>query len=286
MRFLNGRAVTLTHSFTDDEETLAIPTVSVSVMANGSTTPVATGAATGPDPYSYVVPGFLPLGRYTVTWTGVNGATTVATDTTAFEVTGARLFSVSDARVSDADLGSPVDYPAAEIIRLREVVETEFEAITKRSFVTRSARVPFIYDGTDSAYLAKFDCQSLDGFTDATGVALPFTAYTLDDMGILTGLTDGPNAPALTEGARYYAVVSYGFRRAPEDVRRAALTRLRYLLAAETSGVPDRATTFISAEGGTFSLATPGKNGYRTGIPEVDATLALYRYDLAVNASG
>lgn len=273
MRFLSGRAVALTHSFTDDEETLSVPTVSVSVLAEDGTE-VASGSAT-PDVYGNdsFNAGILPLGAYTAVWTGKSGATTVAIDTSSFEVTGGNLFSVKDVRASDADLAHAVDFPASEIIPLRWVVEDEFETITGRSFTPRVTRVSFSHDGSDNTWLGKFDTTRLIALSGPDG-ALDVSDYRLGSAGLLEGLS------GLTEDAVYTATIQYGFQDAPADVRRVGMIRLRYLLAAESSGVPDRATSFVAAEGGTFTLATPGRYGYKTGIPEVDAVLSLYSYSV------
>jgi hypothetical protein len=61
---------------------------------------------------------------------------------------------------------------------------------------------------------------------------------------------------------------------------------LRSLLTAQRSGIPDRATAFVAAEGGNFTLATPGRNGYETGIPEVDATLKRWKFSVFYDVLG
>jgi hypothetical protein len=110
--------------------------------------------------------------------------------------------------------------------------------------------------------------------------SLDASGWTITDAGFL-------QAPyELTEGARYSLAVEYGLPAGLEDVKRAGLIRLRSLLTAENSGIPDRAVSFVAAEGGNFTLATAGRNGYETGIPEVDATLSRYRYRILNDVLG
>lgn len=75
-------------------------------------------------------------------------------------------------------------------------------------------------------------------------------------------------------------VIEYvaGFTQVPRDIARAGLIRLRSILAAERSAIPDRAVSFVAAEGGTYTLATPGRSGSQTGIPDVDGVLKRYSY--------
>lgn len=134
-------------------------------------------------------------------------------------------------------------------------------------------------DGTSTVFLGFFDVTTLKSITGALG-AVDVAGWSVSRNGFLL-------APyALCEGERYTVAFEYGFPSVPEDVKRAGLLRLRSLLTAERSGIPDRATAFVSAEGGNFTLATPGRNGYETGIPEVDATLGRYKYRIFYDVLG
>ncbi|WP_043466523.1 hypothetical protein [Kitasatospora sp. MBT66] len=73
--------------------------------------------------------------------------------------------------------------------------------------------------------------------------------------------------------------IEYGLYPAPPDVRRAALIRIRDVLLSDNSAIPDRAVSFQVSEMGTYQLATAGRAGFETGIPDVDATLARYTLD-------
>ncbi|WP_162625006.1 hypothetical protein [Streptomyces cadmiisoli] len=71
--------------------------------------------------------------------------------------------------------------------------------------------------------------------------------------------------------------VTYGISPPPADVKRAALLRVRDLLVSVNSGIPDRAVSFQVNDMGTYQLATAGRAGFETGLPEVDAILERYK---------
>lgn len=265
MRFVEGRTAVPGHTFEADDGTLLTPSVvTVTVTRDGSAVPVFGGAATlGAGSVYTVSMNGLPLGVYTVLWDGGTGAT----DRTAFEVVGGHLFTIAEFRASDADLTED-RFPTSAVVRLRDRVAVEFQTITGRSFVTRVERFPLlVIDGGN--VLAPMDVQSVQ-LQDSSGA--PATVYTLEQVGPFTFVEGVP-----CDGS-YTAEVRYGFPDVPEDVKGAALLRLRSLLFAERSGIPDRATSFQPADGGTYALSTPGVRGAKTGIPDVDVVLADYTY--------
>jgi hypothetical protein len=274
VRFLSGRAVTLRHTFLDDETPMVVPAVSVTVLdALGAT--VYTGSATSSGTeWSATLPA-QPEGVYTASWQ----AGTSATDAETFEVVGGYLFTLPEARGSDMDLADATRFPTAEVKHYREVVEDEFERITGRSFVPRTARVEVEADDSSTLFLGYFDVTALKAVEGPSG-SVDLTGWTVASTGFV-------RAPyELVDGDRYTVTFRYGFGQVPEDVKRAGLLRLRSLLTAERSGIPDRATAFVAAEGGNFTLATPGRNGYETGIPEVDAALTRYKYRIFYDVLG
>jgi hypothetical protein len=253
---------------------MVVPAVLVTVRSMTGET-VYTGSATSSgDEWSTTVPA-LPQGVYTVSWV----AGTTATDVTRFEVVGGFLFTIPEARGSDVDLADKDRFPTAEVRHYREVVEDEFEVITGRSFVPRVTRVEVEADGTRSLYLGYLDVATVTAIDGPSG-AVDVSGWGVDALGFL-------RAPyELPDGDRYTVTFTYGFVQVPEDVRRAGLLRLRSFLTAERSGIPDRATSFVAAEGGNFTLATAGRNGSETGLPEVDATLKRYRFGIFYDVFG
>lgn len=274
MRFLSGRPVTLAYEFLDDETPIVVPAVTVTVRDAAGESVYTCSAEQAGDAWSVGLPP-LPTGLYAVEW----HAADVATDRTSFEVVGAFLFTVPEARNSDVDLADARRFPASDIRGYREVVEEEFETITGRSFVPRMRRVAVTGDGSSAVFTGLLDVIRLVSATGPNG-PLDVDSWTVNDAGFL----EAPQE--LTEGARYTLAVEYGLPAGLEDVKRAGLLRLRSLLTAENSGIPDRATSFVAAEGGNFTLATAGRNGYETGIPEVDATLSRYRYRILSDVLG
>jgi hypothetical protein len=278
MRFLSGRAASVSHTFLNDEDVITVPSVSVDVWRNSDPSTYVT-QVTNITPVNGVYTVTIPndkatQGVYTARWTG-----TGYQETSSFEIVGGFLFTVPQARAGDVELEDTARFPAADIRGYREVIEAEFERITGRSFTPRTAIVEFQADGTDTAYVGLHDCAALVALSGPNG-ALTVADYHLDDSGLLSGLQ------SFCEGDRLTAVIDYGFRVVPDDVARVGILRLRTMLAAERSGVPDRAVTFVAAEGGNFTLATAGRSGWETGIPEVDATLSRYTYRILRDVLG
>jgi hypothetical protein len=268
VRFLSGRAVKLRHTFLDDETPLVVPAVSVTVRDAAGATVYTGSAASSGDEWSATLPAQAE-GVYTAEWQ----AGAEATDRTTFEVVGGFLFTLPEARQSDMDLEDSTRFPTAELRHYRDVVEDEFEAITGRSFVPRTARVEVEADGSRTLFLGYFDATAVTAVDGPSG-PVDVTGWAVDATGFL-------KAPfELVEGDRYCVTVTYGLGQVPEDVKRAGLIRLRSVLTAERSGIPDRATAFVAAEGGNYTLATAGRNGWETGIPEVDAVLKRYKYTI------
>jgi hypothetical protein len=201
-------------------------------------------------------------------------------DAVPVEVTGGPLFSVPQARNSDDFLKDAEAFPAQEIIDYRVTVEQEFERITGRSFVTRVKEFTFsAYDSGEHIVLLP-DAQGIESVSVNGEDVSDLTGWSVTRLGKITH--------AAATGDEVTLRVRYGYVTPPHDIARVGMIRLRHLLAAESSGIPDRATTWQPEDGGTFRLATPGQGKWKTGIPEVDSTLAGYTLDvgLAVFAGG
>ncbi|MFJ5542425.1 hypothetical protein [Micromonospora chalcea] len=268
-RYLAGRAVNLTHTFLDDETALTPETVTVTVTRAGATTATTTGAATrAGDVYTYSA-GMLAEGVYLVRWDG--GATAV--DLVPVEVTGGPLFTITELRDSDDELTAQ-RFGTAQVRNVRDVVESEFQRITGRSFTPRTAFLAAADTPSPGGLLPFYDVRSVAvvGGVDA-GSVLP-----VDRLG---QFAYAPEIPADATGVE----VAYGFTTTPPGIRRVGMLYARWLLMAERSGIPDRATSFQPADGGTYTLSTPGRAGAETGIPDVDAVLKGYRPDI-INSVG
>lgn len=211
------------------------------------------------------------LDTLTARWVVVGGdQTTTVSD--QVEVVGARLFSLAEARASDQSIADPATYPTAEVDARRLEVELEAEAICGRSFFPRYRRARLDGSGLIRQIAPDVDLRGVrDVATINAGQApLAWTAGQVGDVavspgGMLTRL-DGGLWP---RGASNVVVgYEFGLDAPPEDLRQAALIRLRGVLKRNKSGVPDRVSSYTN-EAGTFRLSMPGAR--RTGIPDVDA---------------
>lgn len=269
-RFSELESVTLSRDLDPDETGFVFGAVTARI---GGGAPVAATVATGT---VYTVPfGVQPMGVHPVEW--LNDGVVFMADTV--EVVGGHLFTVADVRAGDKEYRDAARFPASLIRSAREYVTDEFEQITGRSFVRRVSEAWELSDGSGFMLTGLRDGCTLKSVA-VDGVAALVTDYTIDDNGIVEG-------PALDLTGRMVVVtVEYGSESVPEDVRRVAGIRARSVLSQASSGVPDRATSIVSPDGGQINLATPGRAGYETGIPEVDAVLSRYTYRIERDVLG
>lgn len=278
-RILRGTAATLAVQLADYEGEPAAPVGTLTVdITKADGTAVITGGATAgsstdPRTYALVVADNATLELLVCAWKdgGVERARTYV------DVVGGFYFSAAALEVFDSSLGdlNGSATPLAKMRRVRAEVERECEEITGTAWVRRYARVRVSGNGTRNVALpvwAPRTIRSVRDYTDAT----TYTAFSAGELagidasegGVLTR-TDGGVWPYGDENL--VIEVEHGYDRPPDDLKHAAMTRFRYLYNAEKSGIPDRATSFTIADAGVFSLATAGRAGFETGIPEVDA---------------
>lgn len=279
----------LEHVFEVGEEpTDASGDVSVSVTDAAGDLVVAgdaTSAGPGSGRYTFPLPGQADLGRLTAAWSGqVAGAAVV--QTSIVEIVGGFFFSLAQARASDRQLADADRYPTAALERARLEVETECEAICDRAFVPRYARV--VLDGTGETELVlrhpdpdrtMAHVRRIRKVSMAPRADQPFTDFTPAELAALEVAGDGTlrrlDGARFTRGFSNVVVeLEYGLDAPPPDLVRAALVALRSRLHIPNSPIPDRASSFTSAEGGTYRLDMPG--AFKVGIPMVDAAYARY----------
>lgn len=281
MRVLLAFPATLAASFVIDETPVDAGDVTVTVT-NAAGVTVSTGPAvqTAVGEYSYALPAQSTLGQLTAVWTGA------ATVTTYPEVVGGQLISLADLRASDKQFADTSRWPTAALAAARDEVTAEFARITGRSFILRGGSFTDVIDQTGSILLPDVDIQSIDSAT-LDGTAVDVTTLKADRTGLLTGVPtpsgsqlgqfwDGAISSLIPAPGIFTVAYTYGFRVVPEDVYRAAIIRARWVLASDTSGIPDRATSYQAEQGGTYTLATAGSGPWQTGIPDVDAVLTRY----------
>lgn len=286
-RIQRHTAGTLAHTFLVGEEpTDSTTTVTYAVVDTAGAT-VTSGNATslGSGAYGFTLAPQTELAALTVTWTGTIAGVSTAQSTYA-EIVGGFLFTLQQARASDEVLVDTTRYSAADLIAARLEVETECETICDRAFVPRYDRVVLDGTGTSEVLLrlsdparSVADVSTIRSAKMADSVDGTFVALTAGQLADLAVTTDGTlvrtGGDVFTEGrANLIVELEYGLDRPPADLVRAALTRLRSTLNINKTGIPDRASSFTMADGGTFRLDMPG--AFKTGIPGVDSVYARY----------
>lgn len=265
-----------------DETAVDAGDVTVTVTNQAGTTVVsgpATSTSTGF--YTFPVAAQTALGTLTVLWAG-----SLLSQTTQVDVIGSPIFNLPDLRAADKAFADTAKFPTAALSAARNAVMDEFARICGRSFVPKGNTFTTMLDNTGFLLLPHSDVTKLVSVT-IDGVAQDVTTLQLDPIGKVTGLPSlqmatlsqiwdgsigsGSPGPGLT-----VTTYEYGFAYVPNDLYRAAVQRARFILASIASGIPDRATSFVATEGGSFTLATPGSGIWQTGIPDVDAVLARY----------
>ncbi|MGE5827704.1 MAG: hypothetical protein ACM30G_04980 [Micromonosporaceae bacterium] len=291
-RVERNHATTLTHTFYVGEtptDPTGTPTYAV-VDANG--TSVTSGNATVVGASSGQVTAALAaqsaLKALTITWVAIVGGVS-RTEVDYAEVVGGFYFGLAEGRGSDAALANTTTYPTSAVELRRLETEVECDYICDRAFVPRYRRLVLDGSGTTELVLADADLRTIrriavadrldETFTDLGSAALAAVAIGTDRT---IRRTDGN---VFTEGRRNVIVeYEFGLDAPPPDLVWATKTRLRTRLTMPTSAIPDRAQSFVVAEGGTFRLTMPG--AFATGIPEVDAVYGRYSLREGVGGDG
>lgn len=276
VRVLRTAATALTHVFMVDETpTDASVGVTVAVTRLDGTA-VSSGAATHPGlgQYAYTVPGQSTLDSLVVDWTATSIGGAVVTARDYIEVVGGYLFGLSEARAQPPALDA-TRFPTAMLAAKRLEVEQECERICGRAFVPRFNRITLSGNNTSKLILPHIDVRAV------RAVKVGGTALAGADLAAVYPLPSG----VLDRGYSYWPygwnniVVEYehGMDYPPEDLRMAAMERLRSRLTLTSSGVPDRAISWNSQEGGTYRISLP--SGEKTGVPDVDAAYERWTFD-------
>lgn len=263
--------VTLSHTFyVDETATDAQGPVTVTVKRlDGTAVSSSTAAHPGAlGVYTYALPPQPAVDVLTIDWSGtLGGAPTSARDT--IEVVGGFLFGLAEARSLPPALDS-VRFPTATLAAHRLAVEQECERICGRAFVPRFRREKVRIIG-DTVMPSEIDVRAI------RSVSLNGTAYTgwywPGNRGPLINIL-----PITIENTDAVIEYEHGMDYPPEEIRQAAMLRLRTRLTATDNGIPSRAVSFSVTDGGVYRLATPGEK--RTGVPEVDAAYSRYAVDV------
>jgi hypothetical protein len=279
-QILRGAQATLSYQFRDADGEPAAPagTVTVGVTkADGTVVIAADTATSGADaaPRTVALPAQAELELLTATW--VDGGDD-SEHRQLVEVVGGYYFDVATARARETALADESTYPPAAIITARGEVEAQCERICGVAWVPRYRRERV--DGSGGTDLVLPDralrtVRSVRVYTGAT-----YTQFTADEIaalachGAVVVRTDGAMWPRGRQNI--FVEYEHGYDRPPADLVLAAIVHLRHQLNETKTGLPDRATQFQPIDGGNVLLATPGRYGFETGIPAVDAVYQRY----------
>jgi hypothetical protein len=278
-RILRNTAATVRVTFYADSTPVdADGTVTVAVKKADGSNHSASGTAAhegaaGSGTYRLTIPAQSTLDDLTLDWTGTFSGN-VSTIRTRAEIVGGFMFTIPELRASDTQLANTTKYPDSKLSDIRDFVEDEFEEECHRSFTPRFHREVLSGDGDYELRLSKAE-------------PIEIQKLVVDDDDV-TGdwdlVVDSEDAWTLIrrDGVwpfGYENVVieyTYGMTQVPRTVRNAGLRRARNLLFGANTRYDDRAISITVPDTGTMQLATPGRSGYRTGIPDVDKVLDDY----------
>lgn len=287
IRVVRTAAATLTRSiYVDETPTDAGGVVTVSVTRLDGTV-VASGTATdaaGTGNYSFILPGG-PTGPTSATWqvdhldvawTGTFGGA-VVTLTDRVEVVGGFFFGLAEARASDKSLASEATYPTAMLADKRIEVEQEADRIMGWSWVPRFERVVLTGTGCDTLILPR---QAVRALRSVKTRATPDAAYTA--VADLTKVTVSPGGVIRRYDGGHFpnhygstvVELEHGHDRPAEDLKDAAMYRMRSRLNLSRSGPPDRVNSYTTPDGSVYRLNVPSRG--KTGISEVDSVYQDY----------
>lgn len=281
-RILQSTAATLRTSLADqDGEPADAGVVTVRVQRADGTDVLAAGTATTSDSaggYSVTLTRAqtASLDLLTATWT----ASEVVVATTSHEIAGGVYFTVAEARAKDASITTG-EYPPAIVQAARSEVEHQCEEITGVAWVPRFAREYVQGSGSTTLVLSRPRVRRVRSISDVDSLGV-LTAWDSDRVSIINANAGG----VITSGygfGRGRLVVEYehGHDAPPPDLVTAAIIHLRHQLNTfRTTSLIDRATQVQTIEGQNLMLATPGRYGFETGIPPVDAVYQRYSWKI------
>jgi hypothetical protein len=278
---------TLSQQWYEDGAAVDAGTVTIGITHADGTVLVAAGtptAGTGTNPrtYNLTTTHTALVDRLTVTWT----STTKGVQVSIVEVAGGALFSISDLRAS-LSLPNTTTTTTADLIEMRTTVEQAIEQACGCAFVPRYFEETFNGEGG----LAVFTYAPLVGNVPNTTIPFVTQVRSASIGGVAVTAAD-----VLPDVAGFYyattwptgyrnIVIRYttGAQSVPAEISRAALLLAKMWLSGRTNPIDDRAVTFSTTDGGSYSLAVPGRNGSVFGQPDIDAV--VQRYSMAVGVA-
>lgn len=296
-RVPQGRAGVFTATFYDDESGAivdpGVTTLGI-VDASGATVVVAGTATTGTGAASRTF-------DLTETHTENLDWLTVTLDSATYgefavmlEIVGHHLFSIREARAyGDGGMADQSKYSVDTIAEARNRVTDRLEHICGVSFIPRyefithdshtwqDSRLLLLRkrNGDPALRVTRIRHAATRSFGSTTWTELDATELA-DAFPLWTGEAVRESSGVWMAGYQNTRVgYEHGFAHVPYDVKRAALMLTRYEVVP--SNVNSRALQ-EQGEFGTVQLATAGKYGSVTGIPDVDEIIQEHMYKVPV----
>lgn len=253
-------------------------TATVTITRADGTVLVAGAATTrtGAGRYRYTLAAQANLDQLTVAWTGLFGTLSV-TSTTYAEIVGGVVADLADIRVENPNLADVTRFTTAELVAARSWFEDLAEDFCRTAFVPKYRRDILSGEGAAALLLTRIrPIRLLAAAVDGTAVTAPTLAtWTVQPEGTVTLPESGTFTSFPAGESNVVVAYEHGYPTVPWDVRRAALTAIRWrLLTDDSNQIPDRAMSMTN-EFGNISFAQPGMHR-AVGLPEVDAVLNRY----------
>lgn len=263
-QILQNAEATISNTWYEDGDPVDPGAVTVDISAVDGTPVVTDGPVTGGGPaarsYTLSPEETAPLGALTVKWKSA----TQGIRTTYVEVVGGFYFAIAELTAEYSDLDDPAEYTPQKIAKARKAVEDLIERETHFAGVPRAKL--FTFSGSDRRDLmipVHYFRRVISGKIGAD--PLDLATVQLDGLGVYRDLT----WPA---GHRNVALlVEHGLDSPPEALREAAMLLAYHKLTGDP--LDDRTTALQGNDGRIELLATPGRHGSITGIPDVDAAI-------------
>jgi hypothetical protein len=258
-RIVRGQAATLTYTFPTADGVPANPSPDAATVtitrADGTavvTDALASDGGTGIATYTLTPAQTALLDVLTVTWTATYGGQPQAYRTTV-EVVGGVLFTIAELRAESAKLANTTDYLASKITQMRTTVEKALEKRLGFALVPRYSMESAQVNGGSLSLRWPY-VRAIRSVT--TGGSTVLTSTDLAGLTFADGALRGYRWPS--GYAATYVGYEHGKGNDDPEARQAALTLAKMWLLS--GPVDDRALGFAN-EGGSYALATPGRNG-------------------------
>lgn len=233
-----------------------------SVQAASNATHTTTGT------YTFAPNAVALVDAHLMTWSGtLAGAAVQFTD--VIDYVGDFYFGLSQAKTAQSIAAT---YTDAQIAEARIRAEDECERICGQAMVPRFGWQTVYGTGRSRIHVANRALRTVRAVS-VDGVA--WTQDQLDDLIPTPWGSIRRKAGAIWPAdARIRVEFEHGADYPPPEIPPQAMARCKQMLIAPKSGVPDRALSWTTNEGGTYQMSVPSHD--KTGDPNVDAVYARW----------